>query len=192
MATTRSDLTLEQFFALPEGETAFELVDGQAVAKVSPQFFHASLQRVLLQLLDGWAMDHGRLGPEWAVVLRRRGVDWVPVPDLTYVSYERLGREWDEDAPCPVPADLVVEIISPDQTSKEFEEKAGDYLQAGVGSVWVVDPRAETVTLFSPNQKTVYQNATPLAEPMTPGLSLSALQIFDRAREVRRGGSSRQ
>ncbi|UFP95939.1 Uma2 family endonuclease [Gloeobacter morelensis] len=129
MATTRSDLTLEQFFALPEGETAFELVDGQAVAKVSSKFFHASLQKVLLRLLDGWAMDHGRLGPKWAVVLKRRGVDWVPVPGLTY---------------------------------------------------------------FSPTRKTVYQDAKPMAEPMTLGLNLSALQIFDQVREVRRGGSNRQ
>jgi hypothetical protein len=27
------------------------------------------------------------------------GEDWVPVPDLTYVSYERLPASWEEDEP---------------------------------------------------------------------------------------------
>ena len=35
--TTKTDLTLEEFWALPEGETAFELVDGKAIPKVSPK-----------------------------------------------------------------------------------------------------------------------------------------------------------
>jgi hypothetical protein len=31
-----------------------------------------------------------------------------------------------EDAPCPVPADLVIEIISPDQSFGDMAEKASD------------------------------------------------------------------
>jgi len=42
--------------------------------------------------------------------------DWVPVPDLTYVSYKRLPAIWEDDEPCPVVPELVIEIISPGQT----------------------------------------------------------------------------
>lgn len=40
--TAKTFLTLEEFWALPEGETAYELVDGQATPKVSPKFFHST------------------------------------------------------------------------------------------------------------------------------------------------------
>ena len=49
--TTKTGLTLEQFWALPAGETAYELVDGQAIPKVSPKYFHSSLQSAFLVLI---------------------------------------------------------------------------------------------------------------------------------------------
>ncbi len=55
----------------------------------------------------------------------------MPVPDLLYVSYERLSRDWNEDEPCPVPPELVIEIISPGQSFGEMTEKATDYLTLG-------------------------------------------------------------
>lgn len=86
----RTGLTLEEFWALPEGETAYELVDGRAIPKVSPKYFHSSLQKAFLTLISSWCKGKGRVRPEWAVSLQRNGVPWVPTPDLTYISYERL------------------------------------------------------------------------------------------------------
>ncbi len=81
--TTGIKLTLEEFWALPEGETACELVNGQAIPKVSPKYFHSSLQRAFDRLISAWCKGKGRIRPEWAVTLKRKGVDWVPTPDLT-------------------------------------------------------------------------------------------------------------
>jgi len=83
-------LTLKDFLALPEGETAYELVDGAAIPKVSPKFFHSTSQKNLLFLLDPWSRGQGRVMPEWAVVLKRNQEDWVPIPDLLYVSFDIL------------------------------------------------------------------------------------------------------
>ena len=116
--------------------------------------------------IDDWCVREqcGRVCPEWAVVLKRKGVDWVPVPDLTYVSYERLSADWEEDEPSPVLPELVIEIISPGQSFGEAESwgerfpspklfkkmtsKATDYLLAGVDRVWIVDNQAQSVTVF--------------------------------------------
>ena len=86
--TTQTKLTLEQFWALLEGETAYELVDGQAIPKVSPKEFHSALQGALYRLIFDWRKGKGRVYPEWAVTLKRNGVPWVPTPDVTYISYE--------------------------------------------------------------------------------------------------------
>ena len=46
-------LTLEEFFNLPpgEGDITYELVDGKAIPKMSPKFFHAKLTFILCNLI---------------------------------------------------------------------------------------------------------------------------------------------
>jgi Uma2 family endonuclease len=104
----------------------------QTVPKVLPQRFHSKTCRGLVNLFEPWIQNKGELGIEWAVMLTRNGKDWVPVPDLLYISNERLTLDEFEDGPCPVPPELVIETISPDQTFGKMAEKATDYLNAGV------------------------------------------------------------
>ena len=87
MVTSTTYLTIKEFFELPESDRPLELVDGQAIPKMSPKFFHSRAQKTLLFLLDAWAKNRGRVEPEWAIVLQKKGIDWVPVPDLTYYIF---------------------------------------------------------------------------------------------------------
>ncbi len=57
--TAKVFLTLEEFWALPSGETAYELVDGQAIPKVSPKYFHSSLQGAFYTLIRDWCKGFG-------------------------------------------------------------------------------------------------------------------------------------
>ncbi len=84
---------------MPESDDRFEFIDEEIAPKVSPKYKHSIGQLRLLLALNQWCEsgEHGRACPEWSVVLKRNGVDWVPVPDLTCVSYKRLPVEWDED-----------------------------------------------------------------------------------------------
>lgn len=141
-------LTLDEFLSLPENDESYELVDGEAIKKVSPKFFHSRLISSFWSELSGWASGIGQVAIEWSVVLKRRGKDWVPVPDLLYVSYDRLASDWREDAPCPVLPELVIEIVSPDQTFNQLAQKATDYLSARVDRVWVVYPPMRSITVF--------------------------------------------
>lgn len=174
-------LTLEEFLSLPAGETAYELMNGQAIPKVSPKWFHSKSTSSLHLLLYAWSQKRGRLGIEWAVTLKRNRMDWVPIPDLLYVSNDRLSPNWQEDAPCPVPPDLAIEIISPDQTFGEIAEKATDYLAAEVLRVWVVDPRAKSITVFYPDAPPrTYTGNTLLIDQALPDLQLTAQQLFQQ------------
>jgi Uma2 family endonuclease len=179
-------LTLEDFLALPEGETVYELMDGVAIPKVSPKRFHSRTQKALLRILDDWCGDRGEVGIEWAVALQRNGNDWVPVPDLLYVSYDLCPRDWNEDAPCPIPPDLVIEIISPGQSFGAMTEKATDYLATGVLRVWILDPKIQSVTVFAPDflPKT-YRGTTVISDPLLPELILSPQQIFQASGLIR-------
>lgn len=180
--TTGNKLTLKEFLALPEGDVNYEFVDGYAVPKVSPKFFHSALQAALLFLIRAWCKGKGRTVAEWAILLKRQGKDWTPLPDVTYISYERLPKSWKRNEACPVPPELVIEIISPDQTMKEFEDKAKDYFDAGVSRVWVVDPEAINIRVFlSPESSKVYADTTAIVDTLLPGLELTVRQVFEEA-----------
>ena len=182
MGIKTNNLTLEEFWASPEGETAYELVDGRAIPKVSPKYFHSSLQSALLRLVHIWCKGIGRVGTEWAVSLKRNGRDWVPTPDVTYISYSLLPKSWQRNEACPVPCDLAIEIISPGQAMREFEEKAQDYLNAGVLRVWVIDPETISITAFFPDgMKQTYTDSNRIVDVLLPGLELSPQLIFEEA-----------
>lgn len=184
MITKTTNLTVEEFWALPDGETNYELVDGRAIPKVSPKYFHSSLQSALCRLIHAWCKKTGigRVKTEWAVLLKRNGNDWVPGPDLTYISYFRLPKIWRVNTACPVPCDLAVEIISPGQTRNEFKEKARDYLNAGVLRVWVIDPEVVDITVYKPNgTPKLYTGDTKIVDDLFPRLELSTRAIFEEA-----------
>ncbi|MEH2251026.1 Uma2 family endonuclease [Nostoc sp.] len=200
----KNQLTLQEFLNLPpgEGDVTYELVDGQAIRKMSPKFFHAKLTRVLLNLIEQSCKGKGEVCPEWAVALTRRGRDWVPIPDILYISYERLPANWDEDEACPVPADLVIEIISPfgfessqsaetaktatlspGQSFGQMAAKAKDYLDAKVLRVWVLDSRARSITVFYPDAAPqTYMGEELLADSLFEGLEFTVEQVFQKAK----------
>lgn len=165
-----------------EGDITYELVDGQAIAKMAPKFFHSKLTRTLLNLIEPWSEGAGEICPEWAVALKRRGKDWVPTPDLLYISYERLPANWDEDEACPVPPELAIEIISPGQTFGQLAAKAQDYLNAGVLRVWIIDSKARSITVFYPNAAPeTYMGNSGIKDELFEGLEFSAATLFQQA-----------
>jgi len=182
MLKSQSQLTLEEFLALPDDDVACELIDGQAVPKMSPKFFHSMMQSALLILIHQWCEGRGRVGTEWAITLKRQGKDWVPAPDLLYISYERLPADWIRDEACPTPCELAIEIISLGQTFGGLTAKATDYLAAGVLRVWIVDTQARSITIFYPDAPPQTCTGTmSLADPILPELQLTPEQIFQKA-----------
>ncbi|MBD2439941.1 Uma2 family endonuclease [Nostoc sp. FACHB-110] len=181
----KNQLTLQEFFNLTpgEGDITYELVDGQTIPKMSPQKFHSKLTRALLNLIEELCDSQGEVCPELAVSLSRRGRDWVPVPDIVYISSDRLPSDWEEEGVCSVPPDLVIEIISPGQTFGAMAAKAKDYLDAKVLRVWVVDSKARSITVFFPDAAPqTYMGDELLQDSLFPGLEFTVEQVFQKAK----------
>ncbi|MGB2923908.1 MAG: Uma2 family endonuclease, partial [Limnothrix sp.] len=156
LTDTSKSLTLQEFLDLPEGDITYELQDGQAIAKMSPKRIHSRLQPVLWSILETWGSDANSTNPgfaytEWAICLQRNETDWCPVPDVTYISDAKLADIDLGNEACPVPPELVVEILSPSQSFEEMTRKALDYLAAGVQRVWIVSDRERSLTIFAPD-----------------------------------------
>jgi Uma2 family endonuclease len=182
MTQLKTQLTLEEFLALPQGDITYELINGEAVPKMSPKRFHSKLTLVLAMLLVEWAQNLGEVGIEWAVTLERNGKNWVPIPDLLYISYVLLNRDVVIDEACPIPPELAIEIISPDQTFAEMTEKATDYLQAGVLRIWVVDAKAKAITIFYPDAPPQTKRGNDnLADSLLEGIKFTPQDVFQQA-----------
>jgi Uma2 family endonuclease len=182
---SQNEFTLQEFLNLPpgEGDNTYELVDGQIITKMSPKRFHSRLTRALLYLIEQCCEGKGEVCIELAITLTRRKRDWAPTPDLLYISNERLPANWDEDGACPVPPDLVIEIISPGQTFGQMTAKARDYLDAGVLRVMVVDSKARSITVFYPSAAPqTYMGEEMFVDSLFPGLEFTAEKVFQMAR----------
>ena len=175
-------LTLEEFLKLPDIDESYELVEGEAIKKMSPKFFHSRLTASFWSELSSWANNSGQVAIEWSVILKRRGKDWVPVPDLLYVSHDRLAADWREDTPCPVLPELVIEIISTDQTFNQLAQKAMDYLSTGVDRVWVIYPPMRSLTVFFADRPPeTYRGDRLLTDELFPNLAVTSEQFFMKA-----------
>lgn len=81
------------------------------------------------------------------------GKPTVRAPDVGYISYARLP---DRLPPTyiPLPPDLAVEVVSPNDGAEEIERKIDDYLRAGVGMIVFVYPASRTVNVYKDNSVT--------------------------------------
>ena len=104
----------------------------------------------------------------------------VRIPDVAFISRQRLPNGLpDEPIPELVP-DLAVEVLSKSNTPAEMSRKLGEYFQAGVRLVWLVDPNARGVTVYrgTDDFKVVDQNGTLDGGDVIPGFALPVTKIF--------------
>jgi Uma2 family endonuclease len=150
------------------------------VQKVSPFRTHAKLQLALGSAMRTWAEGRGEVGTEWRFRIAPPGEIRRPlVPDVSFVSYERLrGLEgYDLEAP-PFAPDIAVEIRSPGDRARNLEHKIAVYFAGGASLVVVVDPPVRSIRLHDPSGVRVLRGDDVLAHPAIPGFSLPLPELF--------------
>ena len=103
----------------------------------------------------------------------------VLIPDIAIISTDRLSD--DQSKASPVPPDLAVEVVSPSDTLSRIQEKVFAYLEAGTQLVWVLEPRAKTVTVYrSETEITLLtRNDTLRGEEVVKGFSCQVANLFE-------------
>ena len=81
--------------------------------------------------------------------------------------------------------DLVVEIVSPEQSLFELVEKLAWCVQNGVQLGWLIDPDAEEIMVFTPG--TISRVVPPVGAldggELLPGFRCAAAEVFGWLRE---------
>jgi Uma2 family endonuclease len=175
--TVTKKLTKAEFWAIADAaDITYELIDGVAIAKMSPKYFHSRSTGKLYGILNEWAVNFGRVGIEWAIDLTD---DFTPVPDLLYISFDRLPATWEENTACPIAPELAIEVISPGQTFGQMIQKASIYLNNNVLRVWIIDPSTQSLTVFYADAAPItYTGEQLISDPIFPELSIVTNQLF--------------
>lgn len=176
--TTRRRLTLDEFLARPETKPASEYACGEVIRKPMPTWSHATIQGFLLLILGAF-LSRTRLGravPEFRCIFGPPGGERTFVPDISYISQQRLtGETYFMGAP-----DLAIEILSPRQRRARFMDKVQFYLLYGVRLVWVIDPMAREALVLAPGQEPFTLTAADTLDggSVLPGFSVPVGDIF--------------
>jgi Uma2 family endonuclease len=135
-------MTFEEFLEWLDEDTRAEWVDGDVEIATPSGYWHQEIVGFLFILLRYWASLHGGvvLNAPYLMLLApgqagetRRGRE----PDLLYVAIDNPHRitEYYVDGP----ADMVVEVISPESRRVDRNAKFFEYEKAGVREYWLID-----------------------------------------------------
>ena len=126
------------------------------------------------------ANNLGRIVVGDADVVTRRNPGTVPGPDIAFYSYQRVAPSIAPQGYWPAP-DLAVEIRSPKDRWQDIDMKVGEYLDAGVLCVVVIDSAARQVQVYTPDEPVRIWNAdeTMMISTGLPSFEISAARHFD-------------
>ena len=126
-----------------------DLIDGRIV-KMSPAGGeHGNLEFDLGRWLGNFVADRKLgwvLGGEVGIYIRRNP-DRVRGADIAFISKKRLPHRPPKGF-LEVTPEVVVEIISPNDSWEEVRQKLEDYFSIGVERVWVVEPENRAVLVY--------------------------------------------
>lgn len=133
-----------------------EWVDGEIVFLPMASIGHQDLVVFLTALLLRYAEEH-QLGKVYCEPVQMKTGPDLPgrSPDVLFVSRQNLERL--EEQCVRGPADLVVEIVSPDSTRRDRIEKFGEYQAGGVSEYWLIDRLQRKADFFHRSEAGLYR-----------------------------------
>ena len=133
-------MSYDEFLCQIDEDAHAEWVDGVAIVFSPPTLRHQNIVGFLLCLIYGF-VNHFNLGIVLASPIEMKTSPDANArePDLLFIAKGNLDRL--SDKKLEGPADLVVEIISPESARRDRTDKFYEYQQAGIREYWLIDPR---------------------------------------------------
>jgi Uma2 family endonuclease len=180
MGAARILLTAEEFDNYPfEEDKRYELDEGELIEMTRPAFEHNRVLATLIlrvgNFLERTGLGHLMISENlYALAPSTRRA-----PDLAVILGNRR-KELAGSTVIPIIPELVVEVLSPSETPRTILRKLKQYFGAGVKEVWVIDPEAREIEVWTgpslPNH--ALGGSAVLESPLLPGFSLPLEELF--------------
>ncbi|MGB3208479.1 MAG: Uma2 family endonuclease [Crinalium sp.] len=177
--------TIYDLEVLPKNDAIhYEVIDGELFMTRSPHRKHQQVCGKIFALLDTWS-ESTNLG----VTIITPGIIFSEVdsviPDLVWVSKERLSEIEDEAGHLTAAPELVVEVLSPGKQNelRDKETKLKLYSVRGVQEYWIADRFHKQVEVYRREQARLVLVATlmgndQITSPLLPGFTCSIHRFF--------------
>ncbi len=160
-----------------------EFTDGRVEELPMPTEMHQLVLRFLDRLFTAHIEPRGGIVLFAAFPLRIREGKFRE-PDLLAILDDsdprRANTHW-------TGADLVVEVVSPDNPARDYIEKRTDYAEAAIPEYWIADPRSETITVLALRadaytEHGVFRRGDTATSSLLEGFALDVAAAFDHRR----------
>jgi Uma2 family endonuclease len=149
--TTTPPITPEELLLLPD-QVNYELVDGKLVDRTMGMESSRVAANILI-LIGRYVRQHASghvFGADAGYQCFVDDAGKVRKPDVSFIRLGRIPNGIIPEGHCRIHPDLAVEVVSPNDTAYELEDKVFEYLQAGVPLIWVIYPPTKTIRIHRP------------------------------------------
>ncbi len=170
-----------QDYANMEGDERYELLDGVLFPVPSRNTAHQTVSIGLVSRLHSFVQEHG-LGQVFHAPFDVLFTDTdVVQPDILFVSNER--EHIRTPANIQGAPDLIVEVLSPSSSRRDWRDKRELYAEHGVREYWIVDPANHIVYVMLLRDgvleiEETYTEGDAVASMTLEGFSVGVDEIF--------------
>lgn len=182
MDVVRQQVTADELLLKPDDGFRYELVKGELRRMNLAGNVHGRVTMSFASHLAQY-VEVNQLGAVYAAgtgFVLSSNPDTVRAPDMAFVSQARVEAVGEVEGFWSEAPDLAVEVISPEDSYSEVEEKVFAWLDAGTKMVVVINPRQRSATVYkSPTDIIALAQADVLAGgDIVPGFELAVREIF--------------
>ena len=157
-----------------------EFTDGRIEELPLPTSTHQAVLLFLYRLFHDHLQPRGGVAMVSALRMRLREGKYRE-PDLLMLRERSDPRYQDRYW---LGADLVAEVVSPDDPDRDLVEKRADYAEAGIPEYWIVDPRDDTITVLALDgdayvEHGAYSRGDKAVSPLLDGFTADVAAVFD-------------
>jgi Uma2 family endonuclease len=178
---TSADLEL-----MPDDGKRYEIIDGELYVSKAPSVGH---QLTCYEL--GWDLGQWNRTARLGLVVPGPGIIFADdddvIPDLIWISHQRLAVTLESDGHFHAAPELVVEVLSPGASNekRDREAKLMLYSRRGVREYWIVDWQRRQIEVYRRVDAALALAATllegdSLESPLLPGFALTLGDLFAR------------
>jgi len=175
-------MTADDLLMLDLPGKSTELVRGRLVVREPPSTYHGRVQSTLNTIVGSFVRANalGAVFGQDTGFKIRSDPDTVRAPDLAFVHRGRVAQVGTRGYAALAP-DLVAEILSPDDRPGEVLMQVGEWLDAGVSLVWVIDAERRSGNVYRSDGSvgTIGSGDDLEGEGVLPGFSCSIAELFE-------------
>ena len=145
--TSLPSMTFEEFLNWSNEETRAEWVDGKVEILMPVSYAHLAITRFLILVL-GYFLDVRKMGAliHSPFLMRLPSRPSGREPDVAVILHAHRDRI--KSTYIDGPADIAVEVISPESRERDRIEKFREYALAGIPEYWLIDPALKTAEFY--------------------------------------------